>query len=61
MSAALVRPDVSENMSGPLQARQDEGTPKRRRTVPFWLVLLIAAALGIALALLFPVMSRPPM
>jgi hypothetical protein len=35
--------------------------PKRKKTIPLWLLLLIVAALGVLLALLFPITSKPPM
>ncbi len=34
---------------------------KAKKRIPLWLVLLIVAALGIALGLLLPVWSSPPM
>jgi hypothetical protein len=41
-------------MSDPVQAGKDEGAARRKKKVPLWLVLLIAAVLGVTLALLFP-------
>jgi hypothetical protein len=48
-------------MSSQVEPAQSEGGRKRKRTVPLWLILLIAAALGIGLALLFPITNSPPM
>jgi hypothetical protein len=41
-------------MSASMQTGEDKDPPRRKRTVPLWLVLLIAAALGVGCALLFP-------
>ena len=48
-------------MNDPTQVRKGQEAGRRKRKVSLWLVLLIGAALGIALAFLIPTTSAPPM